>query len=455
MAEATDRPQVPPDAVMPEEALSAPEPASSETYQPLSLLAMAGFGLSLIYALVVLIGAAVALLGHIPWLMPYWTFLIPLAVFVVCWAARTRILNSEGTLTGLGFTTWGVRLAVLISVTYAAYYFATFLAVRKPAINCANDFLQKIKDGRLDLAFLQSQDVKIKGKDKNILREEIEARFNQPAGMAAMIQPGAYSRFCQEHFVRYIEIDGDKAITTPSGVASWEFEKGGYRVVLNYHVATSLVEYDLKVDTFGRDPKPGEEKGTKWQVLLARSDTGIILGSMRYTDKGRDFEKKITNAQKCASDWVAKASDVNALKPDERESLSKLIRGYDTFWASKVLRGEISQCIRKTFAGGRKVNMHLQPKGLPIVRESDGRTTAWVETMLRYNEEGGVMPMYLVEARLVVSADSNAAMDSASAWRVDALQLDSGRLAPERRRMQKMAPPPIPGESGPGKGPTP
>ncbi|HEY7327070.1 MAG TPA: hypothetical protein VH592_05505 [Gemmataceae bacterium] len=449
MAEATDRPQVPRDAVMPTEALGASAPVSSETYQPLSLFAMASFGLSVVYALVVLIGAAVALVSHIPWLMPYWTFLIPIAVLVVCWAARTRILNSEGTMSGLGFTTWGSRLAILCSVPYAAYYFATFLAVRSPAIDRANDFLQKIKESRLDLAFLQSQDISIKGKDKNLLRDEIETRFNQPAG-TVMVQPGTFSTFCQQHFVRYIEMDGEKAITTPTGVDSWEFGKGGYRVVLNYHVATSLVEFDFKIDTFGRDPKPGEPKSRQWQVQLARSETGIVTGSLRYTDKGQDFVKKMTNAQKFAMEWASRVSDVDTLKPEERESYSKLIRGLDTFWASKLMRDEITQYVRKMFSAGKKFSINFQPNDIPFMRETDGRTTGAFDLMIRFTEESSPMPLYICEGRLLVSADSNAARDSSSAWRVDALEIDSGRTAPERRRMQKNMPIPPGPERAPG-----
>src|SRR5262245_26915993 len=149
MAEATDRPQAPeqapPDAVIPAEQLGSSPP---EPYQPLSLLAMAGFGLAVVYCLVVVIGAAVALFSRTPWLMPYWTFLLPLAALVVCWAARTRIFNSEGTLSGIGFTTWGSRLAIVVGLTYGVYYGFTFLAVRFQAIDCVDRFIVQLQQGR-------------------------------------------------------------------------------------------------------------------------------------------------------------------------------------------------------------------------------------------------------------------------------------------------------------------
>lgn len=453
MAEATDRPQVPADAVMANEPLGVQTPAPTETYQALSLLAMAGFGLAAIYALVVLIGSAVALVGRIPWLMPYWTFLIPIAVLIVCWAARTRILNSEGTLSGLAFTTWGSRLAILFTIPYAAYYLATFLAVRSPAIDCANEFLQRIKEGRLDQAFLAAQpDISIKGMNSKAMRDEIESRFNQPMGAVA-VTPGAFSHFRQENFVRFIEMDGEQVEATPTGVDFWEYGKGGYRVILNYHIATSLVEFDMKVDTFGRDPKPGEPKGRRqWQVHLQRSATATVPGSMKLTKRGEDFEKRTSNAQKFASEWVYKINDVDKLQPGERESYSKLIRGYETFWASKLIRDEISESIRKMFqprAGEKRFNLFIQPGTIPFLRESNGRTTGAIDVMIRYYEEGNQIPQFLVDGRLMLSADSNVAADAPSAWRVDALEIESGRTSPERRRMQKGLEVPTPAEAGP------
>lgn len=453
MAETTDHPQVPPDAVMSEKALAAPPPAPAETYQPLSLLAMAGFGLVVLYTLAVLIGGAISFMSRVPWLMPFWTFLVPLAVLIVCRAARTRILNSEGTLSGLAFTAWGSRLAILFSIPYAAYYIATFLAVRGQAIDCANEFFQRIKNGQLEQAFLSSQDIPVKGASSAELRDKIESRFNQ-TGPGMMASVGKFTQFRQERFARFVEMDGGQASTGPTGVAVWEYTKGGYRVVLNYHVATSLVEFDMKVETFGRDPKPGEPKGRQWLVLLMRGETDVIRDSLKLTPRGVQFEQMTAKVQNFARDWVDKVSDVDALTPAERESYSKLIRGYDTFWAAnKKLHDDIAQRIRNTFQpshGGKRPSFKLvlQSTGIPLLRESDGRTTAWIDVALRYFEEGLGIPRYVVNARLVLSTDSSAAADSPPVWRVDAIEIESGRTAPETRRMQKAMAGPTTEEAG-------
>ncbi len=472
MAEATDRPQTseqpPPDAIMPGEQLPPLPPAASETYQPLSLLAMAGFAIAIIYSLVVLIGGAVALFGRIPWLMPYWTFLIPVAALVVCWAARTRIRNSEGTLSGMAFTTWGSRLAIVLGLTYAAYYSFTFLAVRFQAIDCADRFFEQLKQGQLEHAFLMSLGVATKGRDKVDLRHEIESRFNTPKGKPGTV--GAYTRFRQDSSIRFIEMAGESATITPRGVDEWEYKSGGsggYRVVLNYHVATPLAEYDIKIETFGRDSKPGEPKGRQWQLNFVN---GVLSASQPdMTPKGKEVIVKCMMAQSFTTEWILKldeslwkAAYLETLEPSERERLSKdpklikedplsalsrLIRiDEKMFWAGKREREAILNRVRNTFqlgaAGNRTFSLSLQQQSVPFVRESDGKMEASFDVSLFYLDEASGTMAYMVEGRLVVSAKSSDA-DRSSAWRVEALDIDTGRNPPQPT-MRKSAPPPMP-----------
>ena len=177
----------------PEGERSALAPTATETYQPLSLLALAGFGLAVVYALVVVIGAAVALFGRIPWLMPSWTYLLPIAALILCGAARMRIRDSEGTMSGMAFTTWGLRLAVIVGLTYAAYNGATFFAVRGQAVDCADTFFEYLKRGELEQAYLFSMGIPAKDVDKAELRNMLESRFNTPKGPSGSV--GDFSRF--------------------------------------------------------------------------------------------------------------------------------------------------------------------------------------------------------------------------------------------------------------------
>src|SRR4051812_40579103 len=113
-----DRP-APPEAVTP--ALAAmPSAEAPEAYQPLSLLAIAGLLLCLLYALVVIGGGVVALLNPTPWLLPLWTLLLPIVGVALAWVARGRIEGSERTLGGTALANWGIGLGVLFGLTYTA-----------------------------------------------------------------------------------------------------------------------------------------------------------------------------------------------------------------------------------------------------------------------------------------------------------------------------------------------
>ena len=70
--------------------------------------AILGFVLAVLYAVVVGVGAAHRPVQPHAVVLPLWSLGGPLAAAVVCWAARVRIRNSEGALTGTRLTVWGV-----------------------------------------------------------------------------------------------------------------------------------------------------------------------------------------------------------------------------------------------------------------------------------------------------------------------------------------------------------
>lgn len=417
-------------------------PAATETYRPLSLLALAGFALAVLYALVVLVGAAVALFSRIPWLMPGWTFLLPLAALIVCWAARTRIRNSEDTLSGLAFTTWGSRLAVLVGITYAAYYAATFFAVRGQAADCANRFFEYLKKGEEDQAFLLSLGIPVKSTDSAELRTMLESRFNTPRGKPGSV--GELSRFRQAQYVRSIETGGPKTNITLEGVSDWEYSKGGYRVVLRYRIDTPMVAFDLNLETFGRDSKPGEPKGRQWQVRLP-SDAAIPPESRTTKPHGEEVVKKIRTAEQFASAWAAKVNQQQwneayrdtVLTSREELASGKLIRiDEKRFWAGKQQKEDIRRRVLNTFQPGSPSFMLSLMQAMPLVREEEGQTTVSFDISLRYLDPQAAREQYIVQGQLVVTAKEPDAASSASAWRVEALAIESGRTPPEEPARQ-------------------
>jgi hypothetical protein len=509
MTEAANRPQgtaTPPDehasgrpanARLPGGELSE-MPAQTETYRPLSLLALVGFGVAVLYALLVVGGGAIALFGRIPWLMPIWTFVIPAAALVLCWAARRRIQNAEGTLSGLAFSTWGARLTVVVVLSYAAYYGVTFFAVQLQAKDCAEQFFTALKRGQPERAFLQAAGANPRDMDDKEIRNLLEVRFNTSAGPNAGM--GVYTKFSQSPFVRTIEMAGDKAQIVSLGVAEWGYEQGGYRVLFRYHVTTPLVEFDMNVTTFGRDSKPGEPKGRQWQVALLKGETTVIDATMKLLPAGEDVMIRGREAQTFVAGWHKKLSTeswdevyLDTLQPDERIRQRKawlatrlrgtaplaglaplglddaayrdfqagraalargdLIRIDDKiFWTSSRERKPIIELLKQTFVpeGESKSRFFLRmlPAQMPLIRQRDGSLSVLFDMTLTYMDEAS-QPQYVVEGYVVATAAEHQAENS-SAWRIEAIEVRNGRTAPtgpERPR------PPDPGVPPAGAAP--
>ncbi len=192
------------------------KPTVTESYRCLSRLALMGIGVAALYTLIVLVGGGIAFVKHVPWLMPAWTFVIPLAALLLCGGARTRIRHSEGTFSGLAFSTWGLRLTVLSGLTYACYYGFTYFVVRAQAIDCADQFFEQLKQGHINRAFLLGMGVRTPDTDEAALRDMLEVRFNSFPGQS--MRGGYYTRFRQSDFVRLIQAAGAEARIMPLGI---------------------------------------------------------------------------------------------------------------------------------------------------------------------------------------------------------------------------------------------
>jgi hypothetical protein len=382
--------------------------------------------------------------------MPIWSFFVPIVALVLCWAARARIRDSEGTLSGLAFTTWGLRLSIVVGLTYAAYYTFTFVAVYLQATDCAGQFFAELQQGRSDKAFLFAMREPVKGLEDSEIRDRLENLFNSPGPTGG----GAYSQFRRGPFVRALESSEGEARIKSVGVTEWEY-KGGYRVVLKYHIDTPLNEFDVNVETFGRDSKPSEPRGRQWQVVLQKGEPAIIPGTLKMKPRGEDFQRDAMMAWNLALAWQDKINQMkwdeaflDILPPDKRDQAGKgqvngwkklaeanLIRIDDKkFWTGKAQRDDILRHVRNTFDSKRGFSFQLQRGDVPLVRASDGRVSAYFDAQLTYQEENSAKPKYVVEGQLVVSAAEDEAKRAPSVWRVEGIELESGRTPPERPR---------------------
>src|SRR5438094_859508 len=79
----------------------------------------------------------------------------PVAAVLCCWIARGQIQRSEGTLSGSALAGWGIGLTLVFGLNYLAYYASTTFAIRQQAREFTREWLEMLKQGKVDEAFLR------------------------------------------------------------------------------------------------------------------------------------------------------------------------------------------------------------------------------------------------------------------------------------------------------------
>jgi hypothetical protein len=267
--------------------------SDAEGYRPLSLLAIIGLGLAVLHAGVILMMATAAFFNRSPFLLSFAWILWPLAALAVCWVARTQIQTSEGTRSGIELTTWGIGLSLGVGLLYWAYYTATVLAVRTQACETAEQWLALIRDSqgdpaaaKLEQAFALTLPPGTLRVDSPEFRSQLENGFNNPPPDAPSPQ-GAFTSFCQQDYVRFIQEGGPQTRWALQQIEEWSSTGTGYRVRMRYRVQTPAAAFDLVVVADGVWP-PGASR-RQWYIRLFREKDNPEFATERARDSALTF----------------------------------------------------------------------------------------------------------------------------------------------------------------------
>jgi hypothetical protein len=475
--EVTPAPAAPGDGIVPGEAgphlPPAPPPAAPEAYRPLSLLALAGFVLSVLYSGLIGIAGAVALAGRSPLLLPLWLVFLPLALGAVCWVARNRVRDSEGTLGGGSLASWGLGLSLVFGLVYGSYYAATYFAVRQQATAAADTWLDLLKKGEVERAFRLTVPPPQRPADDANLRAVLEVAFNAEKAQATL----NWFRQCEfVHLFQRGEVE-----TQPVGMVEWDYEKGAYHVQLRYHLRTPEVSGDAIVTMVGAEAQAGEFEGRQWQIIAPQSN---YLLPLKATPEGERKLKATESAREFADAWLRhvmfqewEKAWQETLPPAEREAATQVAgecRAYSftgvaggallgaaddrhrdgavsaqyfaegglvrsdpkVFWASPKQRSEIEQTARAIFYPGplhRVARLTMHQARMSAWREVS--TAGGPRVLIPFDVQAMVMqpdlstPQYGVEARVIIEGDPQEFTSGSPGWRVHSLELVSGRTA--------------------------
>lgn len=298
MAEPTSHPDPgPPRGTTPAEPLLRAKPMPVDVsdrpvdpagYRPLSGMAIAGFAMAIAYALLVLVGGFTALKQGTPLLLGGWSF-VPFLAVALSLGAWVQISRSEGTRAGMMLARWGLYIGLFFGVGYQAYYAATYFAVREQAHQFTEGWLNLIRQGRLNQAFLLTQEVPVR---QGVNPEDEAAmliRFDQ-LNPALGGSHGLLTHFREHDLARVLRQGGAEATITPLGVTTWDHRGGAYYMRRAYRVHTMEGDFTFEVSVQGGDSPTGEAGKRQWHVIWPE----MRLSEVALNDLGneRDYLRR-------------------------------------------------------------------------------------------------------------------------------------------------------------------
>jgi len=310
MAEPLDRPDAPtppnppappaalrpfPTAGLPSSYAPAQRSPEEAGYKPLSALAVAGFAIGMLYALIVTVVGIVAFRNATPEFLSYWS-LLPIIAAVLCVLAWVQINRSEGTLAGAALAKWGLVVSITFGLGYAAFSTATYLAVADQADAFAQQFFNELKQNKVNAAYLLTQETSVRQGVQPEDDQAMEIRFNAGGDNA----PGpSLGRFRNSDLARILRQGGPETKMSPLGISDWSY-KNGYKVRRQYAISNEEGKGVVDLSVLSTDSRNRDFPKREWAVILL--ETG--LRSWERTDLGVERDLQRQNTKKFLDRWA-------------------------------------------------------------------------------------------------------------------------------------------------------
>jgi hypothetical protein len=480
-----------------EAAMLVPEGGAGEpVYRPVSVLAVAGLVLAGLYVGFLFIEWLVAWARSTSLLMSLYWLLWPATALVVSALAWLQVQRSEGTRAGGRLAVWGMVLSGLFGLGYTAYHAAIYVALQQQAEAFTDSWIGLIRDAQLDEAFLQTLPPTERPTSKGAeLHRELELRFNSTKDGSPH---GPLTSFEESPIVRLLNHGGTpeagkETQVRSTGVRTWEYKNGGYRLELGYVLTTPEREVEIKLAVHGSEGKR-KQAGRQWAVLVQESGPVAELGmqpvaarfyelrgtSREFIDKWqtklaarrmedafldtqppsrRDELRRDYHARLVLAGLSAPGFDLVAAEPLTDPELGRrlCLTGYsdfvkgsvvsagpDVFWAEGPLQQSIPDAVKQTFERPEQLrSMHLDQSTMYLWRRvGDQVHLAHAFQML----VGGGNSEYGVAGDVVVAADARTLEEGGPApvWQLVAVELHHGRTATGRPHSATAPTPPGP-----------
>jgi hypothetical protein len=235
-------------------------------YRHISGFAIASIIVACGYATIVLLLSISGIVRSMPVLLSPWVQLLAVIGAGLGIAALVQIRGSEDTVAGTKLAVWALLISAFFGLGYGAYYAATYFAIRQQADSFTQRWLQKLAQGQINPAFLDTQDPANRQHVNPEDEDALNARF--PAPMARTVMNRSPLDSFRENKLVHIAVQGGPTTRiTPLGVKDWEYNKGGYQVIRAYRLETEEGVFEAQITAFGSVSKTREYEGREWRII--------------------------------------------------------------------------------------------------------------------------------------------------------------------------------------------
>ncbi|QVL30647.1 hypothetical protein KIH39_17535 [Telmatocola sphagniphila] len=271
-------------------------------YKPVSGFAVAAVVFSVLYTVIILALTIAAFVAKKPILIQE-LLLLPALGLVFSIIGRSQIKKSEGTRVGLGLCNIAWWLSIVGGVMFAMYILANDFALRRQSQETAKKFMDAMKEGKWNTAFLLTVDPGRRASVTSDDAEALEAEFGKPmtAGFRQNELIRIFNRYSSTGEVNYL----------PLGVQSWESTPRGYEFRLGYQILCPEGIYGVSLVLKGFEGP--NIRGRQWSVHVPQAEAAVTLVSRSpygklYQDIGSEaFSTAIRFVEKLNSNQLESA----------------------------------------------------------------------------------------------------------------------------------------------------
>jgi hypothetical protein len=337
-------------------------------YKRISSFAIAGLVIGALFVVFLLLQVLMGFSSHSTVLMPLWLEFLPALGVVLSFLGIRSIRTSDGTLAGMRIAKSGLWLSLVAGLGYASYYGATYLAVRQQADAAVQTWADKLRQGKLNEAFLLTQGPGERRGTNPDDERAMENRFNAPikGGPPGSVSKGGMLDLFRDNELIYMLRQGGKDTKViPLGVRSWDENTGSHTIRRVYGIETPEATFALQIVAQGQDDLNSPDKGRAWKIGFMESS--VEKDSLKKTPLGQRLDGLRAQGMKFVSDWRAlvmkrqlELAYAMTLDPKERKAAEAMIaekKGPPPGYDEAFVKGGIFDFsnVRSKVAAGKEV----------------------------------------------------------------------------------------------------